>query len=277
MKPILGFKALAYVVLLSAGIWAGITEAAIITFSEFNLMHGDSINTSVNSQYLTNFGLTITADNFYIPDWQEAVIFDNTETGTRDDDLENLWSAGNISADTILGNLLIIQEEGSPLPDDEGRRPAGSLHFKFDTPIKSFGFDLIDVEGAEEYNGPLDPGQDNGYFAAFYTGGSHLAMVGFGEFDNSESSNFQDAVYGNNTINRIQPITAADLSDFVGNPGEKQFDRVEINFGGSAEVDNIRTNPIPEPATMLMVGSGLIILAGIGRKKFLKKKGRKGS
>jgi hypothetical protein len=75
----------------------------------------------------------------------------------------------------------------------------------------------------------------------------------------------------------IQPITAADLSDFVGNPGLTKFDHVEINFGGSAAVDNIRSNPVPEPATMLMVGSGLIILAGIGRKKFLKKKGPKRS
>ena len=43
---------------------------------------------------------------------------------------------------------------------------------------------------------------------------------------------------------------------------------------GSIAVDNIRSYPVPEPASMLLVGSGLIVLAGTGRKKFLKKKYR---
>lgn len=219
----------------------GVASAeTVIDFESLN--HGDIVNGQIA-------GININAiNNGGGPDL--AVVFDSTRTQTNDSDLEDAWDAGNIPSQTVLGNLLIIQEHGPDRagnvdPDDEGSRPAGYFTFHFDQAISSFGFDLIDVEAQGEFTAA--------YFASFHENGSLLAKVNFSDLITRDSS----IVFGNNSANRITPFTLAEL-------GIGAFDEVHIGMGGSGAIDNLRYQVVPTPAA---AGVGLMLLTGLAARR----------
>ena len=77
---------------------------------------------------------------------------------------------------------------------------------------------------------------------------------------------------GNNTANRISPLTASELSAFSGNP-ISVFDRVELRLGGSGGIDNLvfSSPPPPTPPAAIPLpsaawaGLGLLVLIGAAR------------
>jgi hypothetical protein len=80
-----------------------------------------------------------------------------------------------------------------------------------------------------------------------------LAINQFGSLAGAQTDNFQNG-------QRKIPVMVLNLWD-IGHVGER----------GYQHQDQLVCAPVPEHATMLFLGSGLIGLAGYGRRKFFKK------
>ncbi|MCB9853438.1 MAG: PEP-CTERM sorting domain-containing protein [Phycisphaerales bacterium] len=221
-------------------------SAGVLDFDGF--AHGQIMT----NQLQASDGVTISADN---PNraFDIAAIFNTNFAGmTPDPDLVAPWDAGNLAPNTNLGNALILSQTSTlsapgilAVPNDEGSRPAGKLILDFDSIITSVGFDLIDVESITSEDGMV----------MFYLNGVLLDSIAFDEFVTPGQFYDPTVVYGNNSANRISPISIGDL-DPASRGAALGFDRVVFALGGSGAIDTIQY--VPEPATL-----SLVVLGGI--------------
>jgi hypothetical protein len=241
--PSLGFLAAAVMLGVITPAGAG---AAVIDFED--QPHGAVID----QQYRTSHGLQIEGHNWRGgPDL--AIIFDTTQLATADPDLEDPFAVGNLSLAT-LGRALVIAEndvdaDGDALidsPDDQaspvGRGSSGEIVFRFDAMQTSFGFDLLDVDGAGEIDAMVG-------YVSFRRWGVEKARVSLAELLNPTSTFYDPTItFGDHSANRIAPFTAAEL-------GIEGFNGVAINLASGA-IDNVTfgdTAPIPEPSAIALL------------------------
>lgn len=250
---------------LTTGVSAGWTNIDLNSYEHGRVLSGMDLGSA-----------TVDADNFHNRA-DLLVAFDTQARQTRDWDLEGPnsfgggWATGNLQAtNDIVGTILIIQEvdrnfagytDGSKTvvrrPDDEGRRRggmhpgAGEITFDFDQSVGGFGFTLIDVEETGEFN------NETGFFATFF-GNSETVKVSFADFIDPGSAYYDPSIaFGNNSANRIQPITAEQL-------GLSSIDHVTLNLGGSAGVGELKYTGIPTPGA---AGAGLAMMGVLAARR----------
>lgn len=232
---------------VAASLLASPALALTLDFEEFG--HGEIVGGSQ--------GVVITTTNTGGgPDL--GVAFDTDATGTADEDLQfsspsiaggsDGWTVGNLSPETRLGNVLIIQEHGKTCdaslctdPDDEGSRPAGSIELDFSAlgSFSEFSMDLVDIESST-----AEPGS-----VVFHLGAVQVASIGFMDFLSDPT-----VVYGDNSANRVSVLSGV------------RYDRVTVNLGGSGAIDNV-TAAVPEPSAALLFALGALAVGRGTRRR----------
>jgi hypothetical protein len=95
--------------------------------------------------------------------------------------------------------------------------------------------------------------------------------LGSGTFDSVTQAGFDESgFYGDSNSSLHYVVNGFDLGILGLDPGAEFYAHFTMECGN----DNLMghgTTSVPEPATMLLLGTGLIGLAGVGRKKFFKK------
>jgi len=179
---------------------------------------------------------------------QTATVIDTDVNRPAQTDMEFPFKGGNLKT-TRLRKVLVVQKAPGAANFSAA---GGQLDLTFSNPLKSFGFDVLDME----------TGNAAASSVTFKSGGGTLAVIPFSAFT-MVGSPYKNVgvVYGDNTANRIKPI----LNSQVGG----DFDEVVFDFNDPTGIDtlNYKLQTVPEPTAAAGLLLGLPALLARRRRK----------